>query len=245
MMTKAYHAFKTKVAYFNDDIELVDVLRIGILKNEMSDLASKHVLKNVDPVEHSHLARRANSDGSRRLIIDHLRQTLYTAYVKDIYEEVTIYLKMLLEKAAQNRFDAGRIIGEHKVQLDASKVLATGNWESVAQFITDSVFQSLEGERSTLKLLEKISNKLNLSIDMKIISDTLPFLEVRHYLIHCDGKIPSEFKAKYPSIKCKSGYVILDKPFINNFKNQVTHLIDEFEGKVVAASILRPEDLFN
>ncbi|TOH21910.1 hypothetical protein, partial [Vibrio parahaemolyticus] len=67
-----------------------------------------------------------------------------SAYVKDVYEEVTAYLKTILELAAQNGFEAGRLIGEHSFKINAKEVLEAGSWEYMANLISDSVFQSLE-----------------------------------------------------------------------------------------------------
>lgn len=241
MRTKAFHAFKTKFFYFDDDIDLVEVLRLGVLSGDLTDAQSKHALKHVDPLKHQHINRRKNSDGSRELLVNHLRQTVYSAYVKDIYEEVTNYLKTILQLAAENGFDAGRIIGEHSTKFDAKAVLLAGKWENIAKLISDSIFQALEAEKSTLKLLEKISNKLALGVDEGKIKKALPYLEVRHFLVHADGKIPADFKKDNPTIPVQKGYVRLDYQFVIAFREAIKELMHEFDQNVVNAKILKPE----
>ncbi len=243
MKTKAYHAFEQKIIYFDDDIALIDVLRESVIRGDLTDPGSEFVLKNIDPAKHDHLKRRKNSDGSRKLLINHLRQTVYSSYVKDMYEEVTHYLRTILEKSAENGFDAGRIIGEHSAKFDAKAILAIGNWESVAKLIADSIFQALEAEKSTLKLFEKISNKLALGIDNALIEAALPYLEVRHFLVHADGKAPDEFKQKYPHISIKGGYFQLNYTFVSNLKNTTKALIKAYDEAVVAANLLKAIDL--
>lgn len=245
MRTEAYHSFESKLFYFDDDIDLIEVLRLGILNGDLTDKNSKHVLKNIDPAKHSHIKRRKNADGSRELLANHLRQTVYSSYVKDIYEEVTQYLKCILEKAAENGFDAGRLIGEHSTKLDAKVVLTAGTWENIARLITDSVFQSLEAEKSTLKIIEKISTKLALGVDENLISRALPYLEVRHFLVHADGKIPDQFKNEYPQIKIKEDHVKLDYKFVSEFRDAIKMLIKEFDEKIIAANLLKPQDIRN
>lgn len=243
MKTKAYHAFEQKIIYFDDDIALIDVLREGVLSGDLTDPESKFVLKYIDPAKHDHLKRRKNSDGSRKLLINHLRQTVYSSYVKDMYEEVTHYLRTILEKSAENGFDAGRIIGEHSTKLDAKAILAIGNWEAVTKLIADSIFQALEAEKSTLKLFEKISNKLALSIDSALIEAALPYLEVRHYLVHSDGEVPADFKQKNPNIPIKDGYIQLNYTFVSNLKNTTKTLIKAYDDAVVSAQLLKAIDL--
>ena len=52
---------------------------------------------------------------------------------------------------------------------DAKEILAAGNWESILQMVTDSIFQKLEAERSTIKLLKIFSDKLGLDVDQSKI----------------------------------------------------------------------------
>lgn len=65
LRSKAYHAFTQKLSYFDDDLELMDVLHKAVISGDLTDQGSQHVLKHVDPAEHTHIARRKNSDGSR------------------------------------------------------------------------------------------------------------------------------------------------------------------------------------
>jgi hypothetical protein len=223
MKTKAFHAFEQKLIYFADDLDLIDVIRTGIIANELTDKQSNRALRHVDVKKHKSLARRQNSNGTRVLLINHLRGTLYAAYIKDVYEEVTHYLRTILERAAENGFAAGRIIGEHSTKLDAKVILAAGTWEA---------------EQSTLKLFEKISNKLALNVDAAIIQKALPYLEVRHFLVHTDGRLDNDFMKKYPHIKHKNEVVQLDYAFIKKFQTSVMALIAAFDDKVVSKKIL-------
>lgn len=246
MRTAAYHSFESKLYYFNDDIDLIEVFRLGVIKGDLTDNKSKFVLKNVDPTKHLHINRRKNSDGSRVLLVNHLRQTVYSSYVKDIYEEVTEYFKTILEKAAENGFDAGRLIGEHSTKFDARTILAAGTWENVAHLITDSVFQFLESEKSTLKIIEKMSTKLALGVDEVLIKIALPYLEIRHFLVHADGKIPVDFKKQYPQIKTKSdGHIKLDYQFVCEFRDSIKNLIKEFDEKIISRNLLKTTELKN
>ena len=243
MRTKAFHAFEQKLIYFEDDIEIIDVIRKSIIDGLLTDNGSQYVLKNVNPTKHSHIARRKNSDGSRRLIIDHLRATLYSSYVKDVYAELTHYFKTILNKAAENRFDAGRIIGDHHFNVDAKSILELGTWENVAHLISNSVFQSLESEKSTLKLLKKIAKKLALKINDDLINNALPYLEIRHFLVHSDGKVTTEFKKKYPKIKTKSNKTIqLDEKFIRQMRDSVKDLVAAYDKEIISANLLKAED---
>lgn len=231
------------MAYFNDDIELIDVLRNAVIAGDLTDPTTDRLLKHVDPTRHTHIARRQNSDGSRRNTINHLRSTIYSSYLKDLYEEVTEYLRTILRQASRNGFNAGRVIGEHSFKMDASKVLALGTWEKVCEEVTSSVFQSLEAERSTLALLQKVANKLGLEIDQNLIESALPYLELRHALVHTDGRLSAEYIAKHPRIGRKpNGCVNLSYTLITDARQYVCALMGAFDAEVIAKNLLSEND---
>ncbi|WP_429192961.1 hypothetical protein [Aeromonas salmonicida] len=238
MRTKAFHSFESKLNYFDDDVELIDVLRLHVIAGDLTDAQSNHVLHKVCTIKHKHLSRRQNSEGSRKLVINHLRSTLYSSYIKDVYEEVTEYLRTILKQAAEKGFDAGRLIGEHGFKINAKTVLEAGSWEHVAETITDSIFQALESERSTLELIDKIAKKLALNIDAELIEKALPFLEVRHLLVHSDGKASDEFKDKYPKVKLSNDYVVINYTFINNMRKAIRNLIEAYDQEVIRTDLV-------
>ncbi len=242
MRSKAYHAFTQKLSYFDDDLELMDVLHKAVISGDLTEQGSQHVLKHVDPAKHTHIARRKNSDGSRKIVINHIRSTLYSSYVKDIYEELTHYLRTILTQASRNGFNSGRLIGEHSFKMDAKAVMELGNWDQVCQMVTESVFQSLEAEKSTLKLLEKMATKLALNIDNQLISAALPYLEARHFLVHTDGKVTRDYINTYPQIQIKDGYVALNFAFIEGLRSSVKALVAEYDKEVINGNLLKAED---
>lgn len=241
--SKALYAFEQKLIYFYDDIEMMDVIRTSVIRGDLSSDQSKFLLKGVDKDKHAHLARRANAKGGRVNTINHLRGSVYSSFIKDLYEEVTDYLKVILLQASKNNFDSGRIIGEHGFKIDSKHVLSLGGWPQVCQYITESVFQALESERSTLNLLKKMCAKLGLNVEEKHFDAALPYLEVRHFLVHADGRLSEEYRAKYPVIKHKSGMVVLDYDFIVLAYKSVLTLVKEFDKEVVDKRLLMATDL--
>ena len=242
MGSKARQSFDTKVRYFLDDIELLDVLRTAVLKDDLTGMNSQHVLARVDPERHSHLKRRANRDGSRKLVINHLRSTIYGSFVKDVYEEVTHYLKTILKQAARSGFDGGRIIGEHSFTTDARALIRMGNWEAVCEHVAESVFRSLENERSTVQLLRKMSKKLGLEVPNHLIDDLAPYLEVRHFLVHSDGHANPDFRNTNASFRYTSdGKVVVNYQFVIELREKSQALIETFDKAVLANNLLADE----
>ena len=239
MRSKARHSFDTKVDYFLDDIELIDVLRTAVLEDDLADTNSQYVLARVDPQRHSHLKRRANSAGSRTLVTNHLRSTVYGSFVKDVYEEITHYLKTILKQAARSGFDGGRIIGDHSFTTDARALLRMGNWESVCEHVAESVFRALENERNTVRLLQKMSKKLGLEVPNHLIDELAPYLEVRHFLVHADGRANPDFQNTNTSFLYTSdGKVVVNYRFVIELQEKSQALIEAFDNAVIANNLL-------
>ena len=76
MGSKARQSFETRIDSFIEDIELVDVIRKSILEGALTE-SSPYVLSKVNPTNHRHLHRRTNNPGSREIVINHLRSTVY------------------------------------------------------------------------------------------------------------------------------------------------------------------------
>lgn len=241
--SKALHAFERRLDAFNDDIELVDILRSRVIGGVLSEDASEKILSGLEPSIHIHLSRRRNSQGSRTIIANHLRNTVYSSYVKDVYEELTNYLRTILVQAAKKGADPGRLIGEHSFKADAKTVFELGSWPKVCQWVSESIFQSLETERSTLKLLQKMANKLALTIDPARINSALPYLEVRHFLVHADGALPSDFTQQYPYIPHRSGNIDLNYEFILNFRREIKALVRTYDQEIVRNQLLADADI--
>lgn len=239
MKTKAYVTFLNRVAHYDADLELVDVLKGIVRAGQLHNPDSEFLFDQVDGDRHPTLARRTPTDNGRTIAINHLRATVYSSYLKDLYEDVTAYLRSILRCAMENGLDPGRLIGEHEIKLKANRVLSTGNWDTLIGLVSSSVFRLLENERDTKGLLEKMSKKLNMEVDEDKISAALPFLEWRHFLVHADGVADEKFCQAYPTFRVKPGNRIpLRWARIQTARSAVMALIEEFDMKVVQHGVV-------
>ena len=154
------------------------------------------------------------------------------------------YMLEILEAAARNGLDPNRLIGEHKVSLEANEILAAGGWPNVVRIVSQSVFRKLESERSTKKLIEKINTKLQLGVKQAKIDAALPYFEIRHLLVHCDGKADKHFCTNFQGFATKVGQkLVLDYSVIQNARAAVVGLVDEFDQKVVSNKLVATSEL--
>lgn len=178
------------------------------------------------------------------MAVHHLKATLCSSFLKDIYEDVTHYLQEILGAAARNGLDPNRLIGEHKVTFEANDVLSAGDWANVVEMVSKSVFRKLENEKNTKSLLQKINTKLNLGVRVATIEAALPYFEIRHLLVHADGKADQTFCNAFPAFNATVGQKIpLEFALLQDARTAIFDLITEFDQKIVAKNVVHANEL--
>ena len=241
MISKEALIFQNRIKSFDEDLELIDILLIAFKRNDL--LKENRVLfKYLDDKKHLNLINRRATDQSRRIVLYHLRKTVYSSYIKDLYEELSGYLKALLSKAAKmakDKNNARRLLGEHSIKINAFDILQYDSIDSLASFIAESIIQALENERSTKELIKKVCNKIDLQINEKLIENAMPYLDLRHKLVHSNGVIDEAFIQKYPSIKRdKDNNVVLNHALVKSARKAVSDLVFEIDNKSVEKGLL-------
>lgn len=236
MKSKGYQRFSDRLNHFLIDCEMVDILVID------QDLlaGTEKIFANVTNATHPKLNHRQNNTNSRELVVTHLRNTVFVSFIKDLYEEVTEYLKYILREAALNGAEPGRLIGDHNCNIKANCILSRTTREEIVEMVMSIVFQSLENERSTLELLRKIQAKLGLDIDERLIDDALPYLEIRHVFVHSDGKPNPEIRHKYHqfTLRPKTHRIELNLSVIKTAFEKVNNLLLEYDQKMIEKNFI-------
>ena len=105
--------------------------------------------------------------------------------------------------------------------------------------IAEDIIQALESERSTKTLITKICNKIDLSVNKSKIEEALPYLELRHKLVHTDGKADDDFISSYPMFTYdEKKYITLNYSVILNAKEKITGLVLEMDEAAIQKGIL-------
>lgn len=243
MGSKALDRFMNRAARFDGDVEFVDIVALAARGGDLSGRAGK-LFDKIDAKRHPRLAAQKVSPKNIELVVRHLKATVHAGYIKDIYEDMSAYFADVLRAAAANGLDPGRLVGEHKFNVDANEILKCGSWDAIVAMVTRSLFRKLEDERSTMKLLEKIDAKLDLKVDPKVIVAALPYLEVRHLLVHRDGEVDDAFVKAHPGFGAKAGdYIDLTHDLIAKTRTTVVALVKHYDEKIVKHKLLGKADL--
>ena len=158
--------FSNRMLHHKADLELMDIICSINQTKKLAPQDNSLLFFNLDPQKHKILEGRKITNHNRNMALNHLRQTVYGAFIKSLYEEFYRYLRATIKETVKNlKADPDRLIGEHKIQLSAKEILKLGNIAAVNEIIIDTLFQTLEAEKSTIKLIEKIRDKLGLNFD--------------------------------------------------------------------------------
>lgn len=232
MITKAYHRFINRANHFDADLELIDILSEAVKKNALTPRTGQVLFNHLNPTKHTTLAGRKNNRRSRAITVSHLKRTVYSAYIKDLFEDVEQYLIELIAAASSSTLSSDRLVGEHKVSIEINEILKCGNWEAVVNLVANNLFRKLQETRKTVKLFEEIDKKLGLGIDKQILDDALPYLEMRHLLVHSDGKVDAKFCQSYPEFGYTAGQNLqMNYPTISSARAKVFALAKEMDSK--------------
>ena len=227
--SKALQRFQDRVHAFSEDLELSDLLVKQLKSLSDSDESICEALKG-QPDGHERLHARRNTAASRGIISNHFRRTIQSAFIKDLHEDFSEYLATSLGRAALTEIDPNRYTGEVKIDIKASELLAAGSWEAVVSLISSKIFRALENEKSTRKLIQKISDRVGLQLDDAIMDAAMPYLDARHVLVHADGIADEAYKTAYPGIDLSGDKLSINFSFVTQAKDAVNKLachIDE------------------
>lgn len=243
MISKGLHKFQSRIGYFSVDLEMVNVIRNNIDKIKGEEVIFSGVTKRTHP----NLYAYANTDNARDKVICHLRKTIYVSYIKEIYEEVTEYIRYILYHGARNSTNLLRLIGEHnKSHYDAYTILSANSYDKLVHTVIDSIFQQLENERSTIELIKKTIKKLDLEVDIEVVEQAIPYLEIRHIYVHSDGVPKQDFLEKYPQIKLDSkGRIELSQKLLKKIKTKISDLLHSIDSSMIAKGYLPIEEYFH
>lgn len=224
---------------FRGDVEIADVL---CLHGEKEPLY-RELFSTFDKAVHLELAGRKKATlRNKAAQLVHMRNTLCAAFVKELYEEVTEYFREILYQASVKGVDPEQIVDKLDITLTGAEVLAIRESGDVRRVVTDRLFRKLEGLRSPISLLQRMSSRLQLDVPQSLMETALPYLMSRHIFVHADGVPSPDFRIKYPFIKRDNNKRIkADLAFVQKAYEAVEALIQAYDKAMIEKELL-PEN---
>lgn len=244
MKTKNYQRFISRIGTYESDLELANVLMHNFISRTPNSQATIATTLGANPATHIKLAACVNSRNSRNVIGLHLKKTLYSSFIKDLYEDFSDFLKASLEGAALVDPKPERFVGNSNINMGIVEIIKLGTWDAFLRKIADDIFRSLENERSTIAMVNKLNARLGLQVPAGAINGAMPYLDARHILVHRDGKADAVYKAAHPTITLEAqGKIKLDFLFVNSARIAVCELANQIDQQIIATGLAAANDI--
>ena len=232
--SKGYRRFKSRIEYFQDDLETIAV----ILKNKEILAGEDKIFKSVSETRQPRLFKRQNSPGSREVVLRHMQNSFFVSVIKDMYEEVLMYCEYATDCAAQTSTEVNRLVGEQNLNFSANDILSKVGKKEIVSMVMSRIFRAIENKKNTLLLVSFLNDRLNLGVSEDIINEAMPYLEARHKFIHADGLADEKYKSYFPNIELTDdGYIKLNITVIRKAMTAIKKLVYEYEIKMKANNL--------
>ena len=113
-----------------------------------------------------------------------LNYTHLTEYLRSVLGEMYLHNPLL-------------VVSKVSGSLQFHEIVSLGSFDAISARMIDHVFRTLESQRSTGVLIDKILDKTGVSLKGQILEDALYYLEVRHLIVHNSSLIDSKFEKRY------------------------------------------------
>lgn len=238
-ISKCLSTFINRMSRFNTDLEFIDLLSKSIENGGYSN--EEELFPGAGDKRYPHLSHYKIGNPNRCEVVNHLKHTLYAAYIKDLYEEFSMYLRGIMKEVYNNaKVTPERLSGEHTVKLTSVEILRHLQIGDLTDVVIDSIFQSLERERSTIHLIKKFHDKIRIDPDQTAVDEAIYYLEIRHKLVHTDGYADEEFKKKHGSLNyTPTNKIKLDYYTICQAYEAVLRLVSDVDSKVISAGLAK------
>ena len=242
--SKQYIIYKNKTDQFNADVELIDIICESYAK-QCQDLDTLFP-ESDRPIKYPTLSKWKVSPHNRRKAIGHLANTLFSSYIKDLYEEFSLYLRAVVrESYVSAKGDPNRIAGNlSNASLSYSDILTFFRDGTLVDEIINGIFKKLEAERSDTKLVKQFADRVGLTIDETLISDAVNCLDVRHVLVHADGIVDDRWLRSHPDFKANldedgKRYIKLTKKSVLAAKKKIDALVLAIDNQALEKGFLK------
>jgi hypothetical protein len=244
MKTKSFIKFLNTAAHLDVDLEFVDIVKVSVSQGLLKTSSNIHIFDHVDKVKHTKLAKRVNTDHSRTLVANHLKSSIRASFIKSIYEASSVYFQDILKIVIKKGVNTERLLGEHNKSFSCKEIIELGSYSKIQDAIALGIFRQLENERSTKALIEKMAKKLGLSIANETVNKAMPYFEIRHKLVHSEGKADKIFCTNFPELEAEDTKSIhLSYKIVSTAKQNITNLIHEFDQQIVANDLVHNSEL--
>lgn len=247
-MSKQYQEFKRKIDAFYSDCEFAEYITNYHQLLRDSNKKGFYFRKNRNRYP---IIANVESAQKRKEITRHLCRTIYSSFIKDLYEEVCLYIKgvMLVSAEKHTIKNIDRFIGDAQKSVEVKKILNTSSFDQIIDNAISIIFRSMEekavwlndkSKKMHLSIIKQLQNKLDFKINKTIEEEAMPYLELRHVLVHHDGIPDSDFIKKHACFSLRKGEkrLRITHQIIKEAYNKVHALVGEIDKQLELCKLI-------
>lgn len=195
--TKSLQTFRSRIEYLKQHLQVSDSAYRQTIKALQGYPVKKDTIHKALALP-SGTHEKLNHPVSEYVrIFSYSRSKNVEFAIIELYNSFTSYLKALLTEMYEYNpvLVVNKAASKGKLEITYLRLIELGDFDKIKAEMISQVFRRLEGERSTIKLLDNISN--NVQVDKAIKAEALTFLEMRHLFIHNSGKADGDYVKLY------------------------------------------------
>ena len=195
--TKSMQIFAGKVRELNRYLQLMDnALRIA--NNLCNERKTEEILiaeaLGTTELKHNQLNVPNRGNDIKRTFIS-ARNKLNEQALVELYSLFADYIANVIgELVKVEPLQLLPILNDNNRSIEFAKIIQLGTYETVLKEMSQQIFRSLENERSTKKMLDKLLKSCDLVVNDNLKNRVLLYLEIRHLIIHNNTKADERFK---------------------------------------------------
>jgi hypothetical protein len=193
----AHQRFRSRIEYLLQHMQIVDVAITILFRQTNSKYKQGGTILDALNITSTRYNRLNHPVNHNARIFNFSRSRNAEHAIISLYRHFSEYMRNILGEMYQN--NPLQFAGKASGSLQYHEIIKLGSIDAINERMIDSVFRKLESERSTTKLLEKILDQTGVHLDPQQQEDALMYLEMRHLLVHNNGKCDQSFSTKYGS----------------------------------------------
>lgn len=243
--SKPYQAFRDSIDWFDLHMQLVDAAIITATKalrdKAKFNVSVGDVLVVGQEASYPDLYKQPVKSYSKVISQSQNREIEFA--ICRLYRFFNDYLKAIVKEVVVNKPTsvAQSLINASNPSQNITfrDLVQFSDISDIKQYITDTIFRSLESDKSTPALIDKIVKSGNLNIKEDLKKDALQYLELRHLYIHNKGKIDKKYAVKYGNACGNDGDKICSSfALYTKAKEAIVKLCEAIDKEAIAKKMI-------
>lgn len=194
--TRSHQVLRARFENLTQHLEVQDAAVRHLSRALKAERDRDRTIAEALPLSGAHYTQLGHPVSHQERITSHSRSCSNEYAIIAAYTSVAEYLRSILAEMYVHR--PLLVVAKAGDQsMSFHEIVKAGTFEEVGRQMVDRVFRSLENERSTRKLIDKILAKTGVVLGDAVYDRALCYLEMRHLFIHRAGVADAAFVAEY------------------------------------------------